>query len=299
MDKGKVYKIIPVEYIGIEDNAYLLKSADGEEYTSSDSNIPTKKGSLIRLDKNTFLKLTNNIVIDDKEEEIVIVNDDTTVKRELEQEFNYTTPKERNCAIWPNDSTKILIEMYRKLRPLVFKAEIKSMKQMWTLIAEKLKKNGYNYDINQVESKWKSLVRSYRVGLLLGTKRKSHYLSAPFEKDIGDILKMMSCMQNDTNLDLSEISLSPPSTKKLKLNTSETNPEVENVKVNNEEISSKQIFKLDTEEINSNLSRIVEAIEVATHKREKAEEKKQHQRERLIQAIERGNELLSNLLQKK
>ncbi|XP_044747335.1 uncharacterized protein LOC123308642 [Coccinella septempunctata] len=194
MEKRKEYKIIPVEFVDIQDGDYILNSSDGEEYRVT-GDISTKKGSMIRVLDDTFLKLTNDIEQNNLEE-IVILKDD--VKREQFGESNVTS-RERLTAVWPNMATKILVDKYKELKPRVLRSEIKSMKHMWELINEELGINGFHYELQQVESKWKSLIRSYRVRVSVGGKRKPNSFAAPFDKEIGEILSLLS--QNDTDMD--------------------------------------------------------------------------------------------------
>lgn len=63
---------------------------------------------------------------------------------------------------WSENSTKILIDFYKKMKNKVGTFEVKSIKIMWVKIAEELRKLNINVTANNCMNRWRVIERNYK-----------------------------------------------------------------------------------------------------------------------------------------
>ncbi|KAL3288611.1 hypothetical protein HHI36_003048 [Cryptolaemus montrouzieri] len=284
MSKTRKCKIIPAQITDVVDGSYILNLPDGEQYKVEGGDVPLKRGSLIRFDKDSFFKLTNDVVLEDFEE-ITVLKEEPADADTHDTDFS-SNNKEKNFAVWQDAPTRMLLDLYKEFRPGVNSQKFKTLKNMWEAIADRMQEEGYVFDCQQVESKWKSLVRSYRTGLASGMKRKSNYLGASFEREIGEILSSQGISfevvneddNEDTDGDIYNAYESMPNKKRKSNNNSEDNTAGTSA---------------------SDMTLLIKAINRRTSQKENADQIKQDQRERLISAIKERNEILKKYFYRK
>lgn len=146
-------------------------------------------GRLLAIGENKVLQL---VVPDESDEpepegsifEFVLPDDsgdDPTMEASESAGADISEPK-RQIADWPEAATKLLITNYQELKPLVENRKIKSMKRMWQKICEELDAYDYKYTCTQVESKWKSLERSFKTVMENSKKTGRGRKSCPYER---------------------------------------------------------------------------------------------------------------------
>nr|XP_022910901.1 uncharacterized protein LOC111421939 [Onthophagus taurus] len=71
--------------------------------------------------------------------------------------------QQQEYKIWTVNSTKLMIDLYKKYRHKVGGIEIRNLKKMWELIAEELNKNyKLNVSANNCDNRWRVLERNYK-----------------------------------------------------------------------------------------------------------------------------------------
>lgn len=66
-----------------------------------------------------------------------------------------------NKSTWSRDATLVLLRLYRENKPKFDSPRYKNS-TIWSEIAELLKKDGFTFNAEQVEGKWKTLLAAYR-----------------------------------------------------------------------------------------------------------------------------------------
>lgn len=80
-------------------------------------------------------------------------------------------------------AVKLLLSSYEELRPEVGKSqELSNLKKMWKKIKEKLNEAGYNYTVQQVENKYRSLERGFKNFQINNNKTGRKIMSFKYEK---------------------------------------------------------------------------------------------------------------------
>ncbi|KAK9892222.1 hypothetical protein WA026_019025 [Henosepilachna vigintioctopunctata] len=282
MSKSRLCKIIPAEVTDVIDGSFIVNLPDGEQYKVEGGNIPMKKGSLIRFGKNSFLKLTNDFEEEPVEEITILkVEPEDHAKDDFDTFSSFA--REKNHAVWEDKSTRMLIDMYKEIRPSVDGHRLKTMRNMWERISDRLHSHGYTFDYQQVESKWKSLVRSYRSGLVHGARRKAHYQAGPFEHEIAEILSSQGVSYEVINMDENAEEDSHYSS----VASSSADHDKGTTKNNQYESSFNDGGR--------DLSLLVKAIYKRIKQKENADKVKEEQREKLISAIQERNQLLKKI----
>ncbi|XP_037950071.1 uncharacterized protein LOC119681073 [Teleopsis dalmanni] len=93
-------------------------------------------------------------------------------------------------ASWRECQTKLLIDLYKKYEPeLGNSIRIKTKLKMWAQIAEDMRKHGYNFTPTQVESKWKSLYRTFKSRI---KAKRPVSNERPYKGDLIEIFKANS-----------------------------------------------------------------------------------------------------------
>ncbi|XP_011292782.2 uncharacterized protein LOC105261849 [Musca domestica] len=125
-----------------------------------------------------------NVVSDESMEEPLVFNPIFEPQCQLEEGCEPQSPEpDGKKSIWLDSSTKLLINKYKDLRPLVGKvASLKNKKQMWTKISEELKANGHDFTIAQVENKFYSLERQYKNMQLHNSKTGRDRQTCPYKR---------------------------------------------------------------------------------------------------------------------
>lgn len=67
-----------------------------------------------------------------------------------------------DLLVWTDSMTKLLIQEYRKYKPMVENGRIKTLQRMWKKIEDVFRSYKYEVSSSQIESKWKSLERAYK-----------------------------------------------------------------------------------------------------------------------------------------
>lgn len=77
---------------------------------------------------------------------------------------NPTLDTEVNIAEykWNINNSKLLIDLYSKYRNKVGTLQIRSLKKLWEIIAEELRKLGVNVTPNNCLNRWRVLERNYK-----------------------------------------------------------------------------------------------------------------------------------------
>ncbi|XP_075153328.1 uncharacterized protein LOC142234040 [Haematobia irritans] len=128
-------------------------------------------------------------------------------------------------SVWIEPAVKFLISKVKELRPKVGKsASLKNKKQMWIKISEELCSLGYNFNSQQVETKYFSLERKYKRTQLYNSKTGRNRQTCPYQSELDDLLQEKKSINPDFVLD-SEAEVSSADLKLIEgPNLSETDP---------------------------------------------------------------------------
>ncbi|KAF2899660.1 hypothetical protein ILUMI_06520 [Ignelater luminosus] len=75
---------------------------------------------------------------------------------------NIETDVQEKRTIWTDEGTKLLLTLYKQVEPLLGSKQIRSKKRMWENISAEMNNAGFSYTAEQVENRFKTLIRAYR-----------------------------------------------------------------------------------------------------------------------------------------
>lgn len=65
-------------------------------------------------------------------------------------------------TIWTDEGTKLLLTLYKQVEPLLGSRHIRSKRRMWENMSVEMNNAGFSYTGEQVENRFKTLIRAYR-----------------------------------------------------------------------------------------------------------------------------------------
>ncbi|KAF5298896.1 hypothetical protein FQR65_LT09548 [Abscondita terminalis] len=95
-------------------------------------------GQTIAVSEDTYLRLS----IPEDSEDVVVTE---TEGYDESYVYEHAIVSNDKLAEWHDASTKLLLEVYKQKKALVENRKLKSMKQMWELIAQHLQEYGYTF----------------------------------------------------------------------------------------------------------------------------------------------------------
>ncbi|XP_053374335.1 uncharacterized protein LOC123522846 [Mercenaria mercenaria] len=93
---------------------------------------------------------------------------------------------ETSAQLWKKEPTLLLISEYKEYQDCIDKGKIKK-KVVWTEIAKHLSEEGYNFTPDQVCSRWKTLMRSYKAVKDSNKRSGSGHKTYVYESHLDDV----------------------------------------------------------------------------------------------------------------
>ncbi|XP_072385828.1 uncharacterized protein [Diabrotica undecimpunctata] len=84
------------------------------------------------------------------------------LNNELQSYLILQTPTATVEYKWSENASKLLIDLYKKYRNRVGTVEIRSVKMLWVIIAQELKKHNVHVTPNNCINRWRVLERNYK-----------------------------------------------------------------------------------------------------------------------------------------
>lgn len=117
----------------------------------------------------------------------------STVKFDEKQSLQTQSRQETNTEFvvnWTTNQTKVLLDIYKQYRSKVGSYEVKNLKKLWEIIANKINEVcKTNFTANHVENRWRVVARSYKKYVDSQNKTGSGRRHFEYREEMDEIFK--------------------------------------------------------------------------------------------------------------